>query len=123
MTAGEDDHQRAAAPEQFKDLFQSKLIAPGDRPDQFAQGERLGTALDDAEAASAPLGAAHMNRQPILGAVYHRDVGAAGKQADIDRHHTPGAVSVHSLLLPTLQYHRRLLTGTYVERIIVSSCK
>ena len=123
MTAGEDDHQRAAAPEQFMDLFQSELIGPGDHTGQLAQGERLGAALGDTEATAASLGAAHMNRRPILGAAYHCDVGAAGKQADIDRHHTPEAVSVHSLLLPALQYHRRLLTGTYVERIIFSSCK
>ena len=69
MTAGEDDHQRAAAPEQFMDLF---------------QGERLGAALDDTEPAAAALGAA-----------YHRYAGTARKQPNIDRHHTPGAAAVH----------------------------
>lgn len=40
------------------DLFQSELIISGDHTGQLAQGERLGAALDDAEAASMPLGAA-----------------------------------------------------------------
>lgn len=88
VTAGVDDRQRAAAPEQFMDLFQSELISSGDHTHQLAQGEHLGAALDDTEATAA-----------ALGAIYHRNVGAAGKQVDIDRHHTSRAVTVHVVRL------------------------